>query len=94
MYSQKIFTENLDSTMSKYYYETLRDRVYSIIYYLRKSINSLNDVDNKILSNYTIDDSGVDNVLVESVREELVSRVNYLNYTIIPALNSKIDSLN
>lgn len=94
MNSSYVYTEGLDNTLVTYYYENLREKIYSIIYYLNKSIDSLEGIDDKILSGYSIDEDKVDNVLIDSIRSELIQRVNFLNQTIIPLLNSKINSLN
>ena len=82
-----------DKTTVISYYENLRDKIYSMIYYLGQSISALNGVNASLLKNYNIDDSKISNVDIESLRENLKDRVSYLRYTVIPSIDSKINSL-
>ena len=76
----------LDNTLNIYYYEKLREKLNSVVYYLNKSISALDGIDSNITKNYN-------NVNVNSICENLRDRVSYLNNTVIPLINSKINSL-
>ena len=83
----------LDNTLNIYYYEKLREKLNSVVYYLNKSISALDGIDSNITKNYNIEDAKVSNVNVNSICENLRDRVSYLNNTVIPLINSKINSL-
>lgn len=83
----------LDSSMQIFYYEKLRSKLYSVVYYLNKSLESLNGLDGKIISYYSINEDIPGNIDINSVRENIQSRVSYLNNTIIPSINYKINSI-
>lgn len=76
-----------------YYYEKLKEKLNSVVYYLKKSINALDGIGSDLTNNYNIDDSKVEKINVDSVCKNLRDRVSYLNNTIIPLVNSKINSL-
>lgn len=94
MNAEYVYTEGLDSISKTFYYEALRDKLYILVDGLKKSIDSLERVDQDISSSYSVDEGKVDGVLTSEIRDELNSRLNYLNYTIIPLINSKINNLN
>lgn len=83
----------LDNVLSVYQYETLKYKVYSIIECLNQSIESLNDLDGVLGEKFCIDDSSVQSIKINEINEILKSRVSYLNNTIIPSINSKLNSL-
>lgn len=74
-----------------YYYENLRDKINSIIYYLDKSIKYMENLDNSYQKYFHIDEFSSSEFY--KIKNEILSRVNYLNYTIMPAIKQKIDSL-
>lgn len=83
---------DFNDVVSTYDYEQLREKIYSIRYYLNKCITALSEVDGNLTMCCNIDDSAVENLKVSTIINDLRSRVNYLNYTIIPSINSKINS--
>lgn len=83
----------LDNVLLVYQYETLKYKVYSIIECLNQSIESLNDLDGVLGEKFCIDDSSVQSIKINEINEILKSRVSYLNNTIIPSINSKLNSL-
>lgn len=93
MNTNYINVSGFDSAVVVSYYEKLRKRIYSIIYYLEKSVSSLDEIDEVLVKYYSIDDSLVDNVNVKLTSEKINDRIRYLKRTIIPAINSKINSL-
>lgn len=84
---------DLDSSMQIYYYERLRSKLYSVVYYLNKSLESLNGLEGKIVSYYNINGDIPENIKINSIIENIKSRVNYLNNTVIPSINYKINSI-
>lgn len=86
------FFAGINDAIDSQYYEKLRDRVNNVIYYLNKSIDSLDDIDGVLMKYYNIDDDSVNNVSVKSLKNDLINRVSYLKNTIIPSINSKINS--
>lgn len=93
MNSRYINVSGLDDATLLNYYKNLKKQVQSIVYYLNKCVNSLNGVDGVLMKNYNIDDNRVDKINVESLCETLKDRVSYLNYTLIPSIDSKIRNL-
>lgn len=83
----------LNNVLLAYNYEVLKDKIYSIINYLSQSIESLNDIDGVLVNKFSVDDSLVKSIKVSEINEILKSRVSYLNNTIIPSINEKINSL-
>lgn len=76
-----------------YYYEKLKENLGSVVYYLRKSINELDGIDSNLTSYYSIDESKIESVNINSTYKMLTDRLNYLNNTVIPLIDSKINSL-
>jgi len=83
--------ETEDSSLQVYYYENMRDKLYSIIYRLNKSLEYLDNIDSSYKNSYSVDEYNSDNF--EEVKNEISSRIRYLKYTVIPAIKKKIDSL-
>jgi len=86
------FLTGIATAINSQYYEKLRERVNNLIYYLSMCIESLDDIDGVLVNNYNIDDNLVNNVSVNSLKDDLKNRVSYLKNTIIPSINSKINS--
>lgn len=86
------FLSGITAAINAQYYEKLRKRIENIIYNLNKSIEALENADSSLVKYYSIDDDLVNNVSVESLKNDLKNRVSYLKYTIIPSINSKISS--
>lgn len=84
---------DLNDALSVYYYENLREKIYNIINILNQSIKSLNNIEGTISDKFCIDDVLVKEMNFNSVNDMLKNRVSYLNNTIIPSINSKINSL-
>ena len=80
-----------DSSLQVCYYENLRDKIISIIYYLNESIKYIENLDNSYQKCFHIDECNSSEFY--KIKNEILSRVNYLNYTIMPAIKQKIDSL-
>lgn len=76
-----------------YYYEKLKEKLESVVYYLKKSINVLDGIDSNLTNSYSVDESKIESVNVNSTCKVLRDRVSYLNNTIMPLVNSKINSL-
>ncbi len=93
MYAQYIYTDTLDNVIIIEYYEALRDRLNSIIYYLQKAINELESFNNDLFDYYSIDNLKVNNVNILDIKEKLTDRVKYLNDTVIQFINEKINIL-
>lgn len=93
MNTQYIDTSMIDNALLISHYEKLRDKLYTMIYYLNKSINALDGVDGTLVQNYNIDDTRVSDINIKTVYENLKDRVSYLKSTVIPSINSKINSL-
>ena len=85
--------DNLSKEMQIYYYEQLRERLYSIAYYLDRGSSALNGINSIITKDYNIDGTIPANIKLNSINDNINSRSNYIYYTILPAINSKIDSL-
>ena len=83
----------LENILSDYQYEVLRDKLYSIIDYLNQSIELLNDIDGVLVDKFCIEDNSMNSIKFNGINEILKSRVSYLNDTIIPSINSKLNSL-
>ena len=75
------------------YYERLRDNLNYVAYYLNQASSSLDNIDNIMLKDYNIDEIIPSNNRISPLRNDILSKVNYIYYTIIPAINRKIDSL-
>ena len=67
MYAQYIYTDTLDNVIIIEYYEALRDRLNSIIYYLQKAINELESFNNDSFDYYSIDNLKVNNVNILNI---------------------------
>lgn len=80
-----------DVSVQTFYYEKLRDSVSTISYKLQKSLETFDSVENYVNNSYSIDDVGPCNL--GEIKNEILSRVNYLNYTVMPAIKQKINSL-
>lgn len=91
MNTNYVYTEAMDSTIVTYYYETLREKLYSICYYMKKGLQSLDTLDESIKAKYLIDEEPVANVLLESTKTEIESRMDYIQNTIIPLVTSKMN---
>jgi len=83
--------EQEDSSLQTYYYENMKTKLNSIVYRLEKSLSYLDNVDNSYKNGYSIDEYNSN--MFEEVRNEISGRINYIKYTVIPAIKEKIDSL-
>ena len=79
-----------DKSIQIFYYEKMRNSMYYVVSYLNESLNKLNNVhtlNNDLLVNE------YNSINFNDVSNEILNRIEYLNYTIIPAIQQKIDSL-
>lgn len=86
------FFSGLIDVINAQRYEVLKENVNNVIYYLNKSIQALDNIDEVLDKSYNINDSSVRNIGVESLRNDLINRVDYLKNTIIPSIDLKIKS--
>lgn len=86
------FISGINNVINNHYYEKLRENLNNVLYYLNKSIESLNAVDDVLINVYSIDENTVNEVSVKTLKEDLKNKVSYLNNNIIPSINSKINS--
>lgn len=83
--------ESEDKTLQLYYYEGMKNKLNSIVYYLKKSAEYMQELDNTYKKCFSVDEYSSGQFY--KIRNEILDRINYLNYTIIPAVKQKIDSL-
>lgn len=93
MNTNYIDINGLDKTIVISYYEKLKNKIYSIIYYLEKSVSSLDEIDEIMVNYYYVDGDLPENVNIKKTNENIKNGVSYLKNTIIPSINSKINSL-
>ena len=75
-------------------YRTLRGNVKSIIDKLDIAVEALEIPANRIKDSYNIDSNSVDEEVISSIRDNLISRKNYLKNTIIYNIDVKINDIN
>ena len=80
-----------DVSMQIFYYERLKNSVQSVSYELKGIIESFDNIENNLKRCFSIDESNSYNF--GEVRNEILGRMNYLNYVVVPALKQKINSL-
>lgn len=93
MNNKCVYVDGLDNTLVVSYYEKLLESVYSIIYYLKESKNSMDDIEGTLINYYSVDDSLMSNVNIKSLNEDVADRIYYLENYVIPSIYSKINGL-
>lgn len=83
-------TELEDKSIQIFYYEKMKNSMYYVVSYLNESLNKLNNV--HTLNNDLLFDE-YNSINFNDVSNEILNRIEYLNYTVIPAIQQKIDSL-
>lgn len=93
MNSKYIYVDGMSLESNVSYYESLRNKLYTVIYYLNKCVNNLDSFNSNSTSYYTLNNSCMKSVDVNSLKSELLSKTRYINNVIIPSINNKINSL-
>ena len=91
MIVKPVYTIGIDTHKNISNYESLRNELYAVIHYLDKCINNLNDFDLNLSKYYSVNDSYLEKVSIMSIKNELSSKLKYLDDIVIPSINSKIN---
>lgn len=75
-------------------YRNLRANINLIINELNKAIENLEIPSSKISSLYNIDSISIDEGKINSVRQDLINRRNYLKNIVLVQINREINELN
>lgn len=75
-------------------YKNLKSNINLIIGELNNAIENLEIPSNKINNLYSIDSTSVDNGKINSVRQDLIDRRNYLKNIVLVQINKEIRELN
>ena len=93
MKTQYISVNGLDADAIISYYEDLKKKLSSLVYYLKKSENSLNEFDVDLSKYYSIEGSRVESVNISSIKDELNKKIIELEGTVIPAIDNQINTI-
>lgn len=75
-------------------YKNLKSNINLIIGELNNAIENLEIPSNKINNLYSIDSTSADNGKINSVRQDLIDRRNYLKNIVLVQINKEIRELN
>lgn len=86
--------DNVDELLSnKRKYKNLKSNINSIINKLNNSIENLEIPSNRIKNIYTIDSLSIDVGKLNSVREDLIARRNYLKNNVLYKINEELKEI-
>ena len=86
--------DNVDELLSnKRKYKNLKSNINSIINKLNNSIENLEIPSNRIKNIYNIDSLSIDVGKLNSVREDLIARRNYLKNNVLYKINEELKEI-
>lgn len=87
----KVDYVTLQGQRNKYF--ELRDQINFIISDLQNSLNNLSSVSKKVINGYSVDGVSGDDDFLDNTRKNIQSTTNYLNYTVLPAIEKMITKI-
>jgi len=86
--------DNVDELLrKKRIYANLKSNINSIISKLNNSIENLEIPSNRVRNVYTIDSASIDLGKINSVREDLITRRNYLKNNVLYKINKELKEI-
>lgn len=68
-------------------YTDLKEKMQVVLYYMDQCLNYLNDLENDLISSYSIDGEKISSIKIENMKSTLSQRINTLRRYIMPEIN-------